>query len=61
MNESDGKLINEAVKDLKNISESILIIQKHENAMHYDTAILKLSSIIKDTKNILIYLYSKKL
>ena len=26
MNESDGKLINEAVKDLKNISESILII-----------------------------------
>ena len=50
MNESDGKLINEAVKDLKNISESILIIQKHENAMHYDTAILKLSSIIKGTK-----------
>ena len=61
MKESDGKMINESVKDLKNISESILIIQNNRYAKHYDTAILKLISIIKDMKYFDLFLFKETL
>lgn len=61
MKESDGELIKEAVKDLKNNSESILIIQNYQNAKHYDTAILKLNSIIRDTKYFDLFIFQETL
>ena len=52
MNDNDGIIIKDSIKELNNISDSILIIQENENEKHFDTAIIKL---IKKESNIKLY------
>ena len=60
MDEADGKIIKDAADNLKIINESILITQKHQNAKHYDTAILKLIKIEDKKKKIFeLYLFQE--
>lgn len=61
MKTSEGNTISKAVKDLENISDSILIIQTSQNAKHYDTAILKLCKIENDEKIFELYLFQETL
>ena len=48
MKEDDGKIIQNAIYNCDNISDSILIVQRFQNAKHYNTAIIKY--ITKSTK-----------
>lgn len=59
MDEADGKIIKDAADNLKIINESILITQKHQNAKHYDTAILKLIKIEDKKKIFELYLFQE--
>ena len=52
MNDNDGIIIKDSIKELNNISDSILIIQENENEKNFDTAIIKL---IKKERNIKLY------
>ena len=61
MNENDGKLIKQSIKDLKTVDDSLLIIQDYENGKHFDTAILKLSKIKNDEGFYDLYLFQETL
>lgn len=50
LNDEDAKTISNCTNNITNINESILITLKHQNAKHFDTAILKLKRI--DTNNV---------
>ena len=61
MKDDDGKIIEISTKNLKDISDSILIIQNNQNAKHFDTAILKLSKIDNNEKFYELYLFQETL
>ena len=61
MNQLDGKKIENAAKELNIVSQSILITQKFQKDRHYDTAILKLNSIIENEKYFELYLFQETL
>ena len=61
MNDDDGKIIKNSIKELKDISDSILIVQEYENAKHFDTAILKLVKNNNNEKLYNLYLFQETL
>ena len=61
MKDNDGIIIKDSIKELNNISDSILIIQENENAKHFDTAILKLIKNENNEKLYNLYLFQETL
>ena len=59
IDDNEAILIIEATKNLNNVSDSILITQKDQNARHFDTAILKLIKITKEEKIYELYLFQE--
>ena len=59
IDDNEAILIIEATKNLNNVSDSILITQKDQNARHFVTAILKLIKITKEEKIYELYLFQE--
>ena len=56
LNDSDAEILKNALNELKNISDSILIIQDAQNARLYDTSFLKLIKVENGQKFCDLYL-----
>ena len=57
INKEDAEILKTAANDLKNINDSILITLKDQNALHYDSAILKYISDKDSVKYYELYLF----